>query len=418
MKKVFVILLSLISLVSFAKGAEVLNWKECVKEAAKNNPSLAASLQSIEQSKAQKWIATSPMLPQISAESGVNKSNSFSGNSEKNKYDYSVQGEQLIFDGFKTYNDVKSAKEDITAAKFNNALISSEVRYNLKTAFVDLLRAQSMVSIAQDIIQRRKQNYEMIGLSYESGREHEGSLLLAKADLQKAQFDLKKAERDVSVARYALRKVMGWEKNTPVTVKGEFRLSLSSKDEPNLEALANKHPQVKMSEAEKNSAKYGVGSAKAEFFPEINLNARAGKVGVGISSDDKGWTVGLGASLPIFEGGRRIANTQKAHARLNEAVYNEKSDYDAVLSTLEESWQTFQDAIEEVSVQQSYLEAAKVRAKISRAQYANGLLIFDNWIIIEDNYVNAEKNYLNSEANMLRAEALWVKAKGGALDYE
>jgi len=71
-----------------------------------------------------------------------------------------------------------------------------------------------------------------------------------------------------------------------------------------------------------------------------------------------------------------------------------------------------------VSVQEKYLKASEVRAKISRAEYANGLQIFDNWIIIEDNYIKAQKSYVNAQAEMLIAEAAWVMARGGDLGYE
>lgn len=417
-KSIFIIPLLIMSTFSFARDITVLSWSDCVREAARNNPDLAASLQNIRQYKALKWIAKSPFLPQITADSSANKSDNFSSELDRNKYDYSIQGEQLIFDGFKTYNDVKSAKENIAAAEFSSSIVASDVRYNLKKAFVELLKAQAMVPIADEIIQRRKQNLDMIRLRYESGREHEGSLLLAEANLKQAQYDLRKAKRDISVAQYELRTRMGWENNIPVKVEGGFELSGSGKDEPDIRLLAGNHPRVKMSKAEKESARYGVESAKAEFFPEVSVNAQAGKVGVGISSEDTGWSVGLGASLPIFEGGRRIANTQKARAELREAVSNERSEYDKVLSALEYAWQGLKDAIEEVSVRQSYLEAAGARARIARAQYANGLLIFDNWIIIEDNYINAQKSFLETQADMLIAEAMWVNAKGGTLDDE
>ncbi|MFH1874773.1 MAG: TolC family protein [Pseudomonadota bacterium] len=419
MKKfVLIIFLSLLSTFSFAQNQTALNWNDCVKETVKNNPDLAASRQVVQQYQSQKWISASPMLPQISAGSSVNKAYNFSNNQDRNKYDYYVQGEQLIFDGFKTYHDFKAAKEDMSAAQFNSTLTSANIRYNLRKAFVELLQAQAMLPLTQEIIQRRKQNLDMIRLSYKSGREHEGSLLLAEADLKQAEYDLRKAKRDISVAQYALSQVMNQQQNASLKVRGEFTLQKTSTSNPDLKLLADNHPQIQMIKAEKNAAQHSVSSAKAEFFPEVSLNAKAGKVGVGISSDDEGWSVGVGAALPIFEGGRRIANTQKTRAQLREAQHNETSEYNSILSSLEDTWRNLQDTIEETSVQKSYLEAAQMRAKIARAQYANGLLIFDNWIIIEDNYISRQKSYLTSQANMLIAEALWIKTKGEILNYE
>jgi outer membrane protein TolC len=418
MRRLIFIILTFWAATALAKGEVVLSWQDCLKEATRNNPQVAASGEVIRQNKAQRWVTESPMLPQVTSEFSANKSDSFSGGAERNRYNYSVRGNQLIFDGLKTYKDVQAAKEDIRASEEDLTVISADVRLNLRRAFADLMRTQALVPIVQKIIERRKQNLEMIRLSYESGREHEGALLLAEADLASAQYDLKKAKRDMSAAQYALKKELGWYDDRPVKVKGEFKLAQKYQSQPDLQYLAANHPQVKRNMARKDSAKYGLQSAKAEFSPEIDFSGEAGKIGTGITTSDNGWTVGVNVSLPVFEGGRRIANTRKAQARFSETAFNEKSEYDAVLSNLDAAWQNLQDAIEEVSVQGKYLKADEVRAKIGRAQYANGLLIFDNWIIIENNYVNSQKAYVNAEANMLLAEAQWIRAKGGDLNYE
>ena len=71
-----------------------------------------------------------------------------------------------------------------------------------------------------------------------------------------------------------------------------------------------------------------------------------------------------------------------------------------------------------VDVQRKFLESAVARARISEAQYSNGLISFDNWIIIEDTLVRAEKNFLEAQVSALIAGADWVQAKGGTLDNE
>jgi len=411
-------LLMLSGATALAGDAAVLDWGDCVREAARYNPQLAASLQVVKQRKAQKWIATSPMLPQISAEASAGKTNTFSGGSGRDNNTYSAKGEQLLFDGFKTYNDFKSAEQDLSASQHSYTAESSEIRYNLRKAFTELLKAQALVPITQGIIARRKQNLDMIRLRYESGREHQGSLLLAEADLAQARLDHRKAMRDISVAQYALRKELGWEKDVPIRVRGSFELQAPLRGKPDLRTIADNHPLVQRIASERSAAKYGLQAAKSEFFPTFKLAAEAGKVRAGGFSADDGWAVGVNASLPIFEGGRRIANTDRARARFREAASSETSEYDRVLSSLESAWQKLKDAVEINEVQKKYLQADRVRAKIARGQYANGLLIFDNWIIIEDNYVRSQKAYVNTQADMMIAEAEWIRARGEVLEYE
>lgn len=415
---VVIVFVLLIGSAALAGDATVLNWHDCIREAAKNNPQLAASGQLVDQRKAQKRVAMSPMLPQISAEASVSKTDTFSGGSGRNNNTYSARGEQLIFDGFKSYNDFKSAEQDVTASQHLYTEVSAGIRYNLRKAFAELLKAQALVPITAGIIERRQQNRDMLQLRYESGREHQGALLLAEADLAQARYDHRKARRDISASQYALRKELGWTKDVPVRVSGDFVLLQPLKGGPDLRTIADNHPLVKRIAAERNAAEFGFESAKSEFFPTLSLNAEAGKVRSGGFSSQNGWSVGVGASLPIFEGGRRIANTDRAWSRLLEAASSETSEYDGVLSTLESAWQQLKDAVEFNEVQKKYLKADEVRAKIARAQYANGLLIFDNWIIIEDNYVRSQKSYVSAQAAMMIAEAEWMRTKGEALVYE
>jgi outer membrane protein TolC len=422
MKRLLTVIAVLFSLFaglpSQAAESIVLSWSDCLKEAAKNNPQLTASSQQIEQRKAEKRMAIAPMLPQISGQASAGKTGDFEGGDIHDNNTYSATGDQLIFDGFKTYNEYKSAEQSVTASRHSYTAASSQVRYNLRVAFVNLLRAQALIPITEGIIERRKQNLEMIRLKYESGGEHVGAFELAEADYAQAQYDLRKARRDISSAQYALRKELGWANDVPVVAKGGFELQDRLKEKPDLRAIADGHPSVRVASAEKESAKYGIGAAKAEFFPTFSMSAEAGKIGFGGFQSDNGWTVNVNASLPVFEGGQQVANTRRAKAKLVELSSTERSEYDAVLSELDSAWQSLDDAVEYRSVQEKYLKANETRAKIARAQYANGLLIFDNWVIIEDNYVKSQKSYVDAQAAMCTAEAAWVKAKGEALEHE
>ncbi|MFH1305195.1 MAG: TolC family protein [Candidatus Omnitrophota bacterium] len=124
--------------------------------------------------------------------------------------------------------------------------------------------------------------------------------------------------------------------------------------------------------------------------------------------------------MPILflRGGKKVADIKKAKARLSESQAQERSGRDGVIYTLQETWTEWQNAMDSVSVRQNFLEAAELRARITQAQYSNGLALFDNWTIIEDGLSYDKKAYLNSMAVALIAEAYWIQAKGGTLDYD
>jgi len=411
---------------AYAGTVQALTWQECIKEALKNHPDLVASVEKLKQAKADKAITKSAILPQINSElsakrAGTTTKSAATGVTSSNvddTYSYVLTGKQLLFDGFKTSNDLGAASETIKASEYDYAVTSSDVRLSLKTAFTGLLRAKELLSITADIASRRKQNLELVKLRYEAGREHEGSLLTAEADLAQAEFEVQQAKRNFLLAQRQLVKELGWEKFTEVEAKGNFEISDTDRSRPDFESLADNTPFLKELIAKKEAARFGLKSAKADFFPQVYLNGSLGNSAEYWPPDQKQWSATLSLSFPIFEGGSRIAQVSKAKAELKQAKADKRSGRDSVLFTLEQAWKEFQDAIDKVSVQGKYLRAVEKRAKISSAQYSTGLISFDDWIIIEDSLVDTKKSYLDSRANMLVAEASWIQAKGGILKYE
>jgi len=400
------------------KADEILTWGDCVREATKNHPALVSASENLKQSRADKAITMSTILPQISA-AGSDKKLETDAKKEYEASSYSITGKQLLFDGFKTSNDVKAASETINASQYNYAVTSSNIRLRLRTAFTELLRTQKLVIMTEEIALRRKQNSELVKLRYEAGREHRGSLLTSQADLAQAEFEVVQAKRSVSLAQRQLTKELGRRKIIPIKANGDFQITDINRKKPDFEHLADNTIFLEELIAKKEAARFGLKSAKADFFPKIYANATTGTTNSDWRPDEDtyAWSVGISASLPIFEGGSRIAKVSKAKAGLNKAQADERSGRDSIIFTLEETWTEFQNATDKVSVQRKYLEAAKERAKIANAQYSTGLTSFNDWIIIEDNLVNAKKSFLNAQANVLVNEANWTQAKGGTLNY-
>jgi outer membrane protein TolC len=329
-----------------------------------------------------------------------------------------VTGSQLIFDGMQTVNNVKSASENIKAAKQNFKFTSATVRYRLRSAFISLLKTQEMLNITQEIYKIRRGNLELVSLRYESGLENKGALLTAQADLADAQYQISQAKRQVEVSQRNLTKEMGRKQFSAMQVKGDFGVSDAVKLKPDFESLAIKNPSLQQIIAQKNAAEFSLKSTYGAFAPTLSGSAGANKSDAHWAPKNDEWTMGLSLSLPIFEGGLRTAQVSQAKALLNQLRENERSTRDGIVSTLEQSWATLQDAMENTGVQKENLNATEVRSRIAQEEYSLGFISFDNWTIIEDNLVKAKRSYLEVEAAMLLAEANWIQAKGETLEYE
>jgi len=398
---------------------ETLTWQDCIKEAAKNHPDLIAAQESVKQSEASKKITASTLFPQVDSNLKASTARTDTGTSSAtgDTYTYGVTGTQLLFDATKTINDVKAAAENIKASQQSYRFTSTEVRLRLRTAFVNLLKAQEMLRITEEIYNIRRGNLELITLRYASGLEHKGALLTAEANLAQAQYEISQAKRNLEVSQRELVKEMGRAQLTPMQVKGDFEVKDTAKEKPDFEALAKNNPSLQQLIAKKNAAQFSLRSAYANFSPTLSGQAGANKTSSHWSPQNDQWNLGLTLSMPIFEGGLRFAQVSQAQALLNQLLQNERSTRDSAVLTLEQTWATLQDAMENVAVQKKSLIASEERSNIAQAQFSTGFISYDNWTIIEDNLVSAKRKYLDAQANALLAEANWIQAKGETLEY-
>ncbi|HCI44695.1 MAG TPA: TolC family protein [Candidatus Omnitrophica bacterium] len=394
---------------------EVLTWADCLAEAKKNHPDLVSAVESVNQEKAAQEAAASGLFPQTSADLDISRAKT--SGTTANSYSYGVSGTQLIFDGMKTFSEIKAASESVAAAEANYRFASTTVRLNLRGAFVNLLKAQELVKVSEEIVKIRRDNLALIRLRYESGLEHRGALLTAEANFAGASFELARAKRNVEFVQRQLTKELGRKEFVPLAVAGDFTARETAVEKPDFDALVRNNPSVLNALARKNAASFGVQSARANFFPTVSGSAGAEKSGATWPPDNDQWNAGVSVSLPLFEGGLKTAQLAQARAAYRQAGADERGARDNAVVGLERTWAALRDALETVDVRRKSLEASEERSRIAQAQYSTGFIAFDDWIIIENTLVEAKKSYLEGQADALLAEAAWVQAKGETLEY-
>ncbi len=398
---------------------EKLTWVDCLAVASANHPDLISAKESIHQSQDVKTITASSLWPQLDSSlsiTGTRTNSSTGSKSDTTTYAYGLSGSQLLFDGFKTINNLKASQENVKAAQWSFQFVSSQVRLRLKTAFINLLKAQELIKLTKEIYDIRQQSVDLITKYYNSGIEHKGALLTAQANLAQAEFEIHQANRGLQVAQRSLIKEIGGKKFEAIEAKGDFDISNKYDQTPDLEQLASNNPQLLKLNMQRNAASFDVKSSRGDFWPSVSVIGGAGK-------SDEHWPpkadsadISLKLSWPLLEGGSRAAQLDQAKSVVRDLEAQQQSLKDSLVLTLEQSWASLEDAIEKVGVEKKFIDAAQERAKISEKQYSVGLITFDNWTIIEDDLVNAKKTFLNTQANALLAESNWVAAQGRNLE--
>jgi len=409
----------LFSLLALPLGAEeALTWKQCVSEARAAHPDLSTALALLQQAEADRRITGGALLPQLSMEASSEESGTTAkGSSPSAAHSYSLTARQLVYDGHKTSNTVASSQEAIKGAQYNYDVVSADLRFALRSAFTQLLKAQEFVGLAAEIADRRQRNVRLISLRYQGGREHIGSLRQAEADMAQAEFEVSQARRGLVLAQTALASALGRDSHKPIRVQGGFEASDLSTLKPDLALLAKHNPLFQQLDTKSKAARFDLDAAKNAFSPELYLTSSLGQRAVDtLPFNAVDWSAGLTLSVPIYEGGSGQAKVSRAMAVVSQQNSQEKSGYLQIFNMLEESWKNFQDARQLVVVKKKFLEAAQERSTIVNAQYSNGLVSFNDWVIIENNLVSAKKEFLNAGADLLVAEAQWIHAKGDGID--
>lgn len=433
-KPIIITLLFLSGGLSTITAEDVLMWKNCVQETRQNHPELISAVEKIEQSKADKAITKSPLLPQIGVTATGQRRQSVTKNlvpgetpgifnpendtAVDNIYTYKVTGKQILFDGFKISNNAASTSKKLTASEYGYTVVSSNIRLQLREAFAELLRAQELLTLTEYIAERRQKNLKLVSLRFKGGREHRGSLLTAEAYLSQAEFEISQAKRNVELSQIKLIKELGRSKYSPVKVEGNFEVSDNNQAGPEFEILAENTPLLRKLITLKEAAQFDLKSAKADFYPKVYIDASIGKTDSDWPPDYSEWLAGLSIYLPLLDGGKRTTEVSKAESLLRQIRADERRGRDKVIYILTETWMRLQNAIEERTVKEKFLQAAQERANIANAQYSTGLISFNDWIIIEDGLVMSQKLFLNAKADVLIKEAYWVQAKGGTLEHE
>ncbi len=417
----FIIFIIFILLCQPLWAEEQMTWVDCLRQASLYHPDLLSAKESIRQSKDIKIITASTLWPQASTNLSVTqlKSNAASDvSSNTTIYAYGVSGSQLLFDGLKTWNNVNAAKENVKASQWNFQFVSSQVRLRLRTAFINLLKAQELIILTKDIYDIRKQSVDLITKYYNSGVENSGSLLTAQANLAEAQFEINQASRGLEVAQRNLLKEIGIMNLASVQAQGDFDISAAYQEKPDFKTLVDNNPQLLQLIAQTNAASFDLKSSRGNLWPAISLVGGADKSDTNWPPKAYGTNVGVELTWPLLEGGSRLAQLDQSKSLYKGLQYQQQSLKDSIVLSLDQAWGTLQDAIEQVKVQSKFLDANQERSRIAQQQYSIGLLTFNDLTIIEDNLVSSKKTYLNTQANALLAEANWIAAQGRTLEYE
>ncbi|MDR1696562.1 MAG: TolC family protein [Endomicrobium sp.] len=402
--------LSLLFITSLA-CAEKISWDAVVRRTVDTNPLIQSAKLRLENAKQSYNRSLSGYMPIVSLRG--NASQGSTDDDFARNYSYGLNASLSLFSGFNTYNDVKQRSAEVKTAQAAYDRIVSDAAYEAATQYINLMWAYETVELSEKILERRKENKDMINLKYNSGNVDAGSLRRVEADVELTSYDLRKAQRYIETASSALLKAIG-RKDGGEILETDERLNLSEREvaKPYFADIISKTPEYLTAQYNIEISKAQSAKAKSAWYPDISLSGNLSRSGREWAPDIDGWDAGLSVSYPLFSGGTTIADTKIASNQLKISEENFKNQVNLLEASAVSYFNNLTDAVESISVREYYLSAARLQAEISARKYVNGLSTYQEWYLIENDYINAQKTFLDVKRSAALEKSRWRNFTG------
>ena len=402
----------------WAQNASTLTWDECVKEAASNNKDILAAEQSLTAADDSHIASLGQFFPQITFNASIGRSGAGGFSDALNSPFYnqnaglSLNAQQDIFSGFKDFASVDQSNAQLDLARAQLRQAKAQLSHDLKADFYTLLYTQQEIALLEDIVKRDQANQDLVQMNFKGGTDNKGSLLQAQATTEQDKFAVAQAIRALRVAERNLDQVLGRSPMEDVEVQGAFDTPALPDNAPNFAELTNLTPAHLEAVAQLGLSDSQYVTARAAFLPTLSANASLSQDGWNFGETQPGWSASLDLSFPLFTGGRDLFTLKSAEESKKGVKDTLESTDLKTESSLESAYASYMDSLEEMKVQELQVQAAQTQEEIARAEYLNGLLIFQNWNQIEAALTNQQKTEISDYLNIKTTEANWELTQG------
>ncbi len=408
---------TLILCIGPVKADDIYNFKKCIEESYINNNEIKAARYQLQASSYKVDSSLSGFYPTLKAQISYDKtdSNSFSPNN-KQQYSTSLIATQNLFSGNFDLNKYQLTKvqNHFSQLTFENTLV--KISSDLKKSYSSLLYAQNLIKLLKDVIKRREENLRLVELRFSSGRENKGSLLLSKAYLARSELELMQAKNSLVYYQIDLNRVLGKDESSRIFINEEIEPNYIENQD--FENAVKNSLTFKISQNNVEQSTYDLSLSRSGFFPILNLSGTEGKQGNSFNDGENHFTLGINLVIPIFSGGSDFYAVKTASEVLKSKRLIQDNTYQELLFQIQQSQSLFLETKKKIEVDSLFVEAAKVRSKIAKEQYNNGLISFTDWDLVENDFINYQKNLLQTKKDAIFSLANLENIKGQGVYHE
>ncbi len=283
-----------------------------------------------------------------------------------------------LFDGGRRLNEVKRARYDVSAAEASEVNQKYNLALQVKTQYYAILAAREAEGAAQAQLQQAQEQLKTSILRTRAGVVTLSDSLRSVIALGNAQLALITARNNVRVASAALTRLIGSETLVTAQPSDTLDVGLAPVDSTALAALLDEGPQVRASEAQLESAKSAVKSARTPYLPSLDLTFSRGGTAAnqyyGLNGDPLAFsnTFGVRLSYNLFNNFTREDALVRANVSAELAEASVRDVRLAARQTLVQQLAALSSAQQRIVIQQASLDAAKEDLRVQQQRYALG----------------------------------------------
>jgi outer membrane protein len=411
--------------------------RQAILIAVAKSPLLASARGDLELARASLNLAQAGTLPAVTGNAstshthaqpggrGNNGSNgsgaNFISSSEITSNNFSANFSQLLFNGGRVFEEIKSASASQVSALDIYQRDLQTIAFNVASAYYTALSAQRTTAVDNEIVRQDQVQLNLVIAQFNAGQASRVDVATAELPLSQARVALVQQQGTEAGAQAAFANAMGLDANTVVrpaddasTYQQVVATAIAIPTYDKAIAQANLlRPDLASSAQTVKAAQYSLRAAKLGYFPAVN-----GTTSYGVGSNDVSggsftntWSIGANLSLPIFDPTIR-ANIESAQGNLTKAVASYHTTQLGVQLNVKQTLTSLISARAALDATQvSYNEATTV-LQATQAQYRAGVTTLPLLLNAQVQLTTALVNEVNAIYSLRQAEQAFLYATG------
>ena len=289
-------------------------------------------------------------------------------------------------------------------------------------AYVQLQRAYLQLDVAQKTLAEREQIYALTRDRNDAGIDSRLELKQAESALPATREDIVRLDETIALTRNQLAALLGAGPDRGLAIARPAATALAPVALPSTvpAVLLGRRPDLIAQRWRVEAARKEIDSAKAEFYPNVNLLAFVGLQSLGgagfLSAASRTLGAGPAITLPIFEGGRLRGNLAGKDADYDIAVEQYNQTLADAMRDVVDQLASFRSVDEQRVQQKQALATTQEAYNLALLRYREGIGNYLQVLSAEQPWLAQQSLDADLQARELSLSISLTRALGGGYE--